>query len=83
MSNESWLSAVSLAGDGDDRVIGARSITATWHLSVSDQVAPRKRLSRRALMETQLPSSFGQLPKGHAKRVTLERPAGGANYSRL
>jgi hypothetical protein len=38
MSNESWLSAVSLAGDGDDRVIGARSITATWQLSVSDQV---------------------------------------------
>jgi len=54
MSNESWLSAVSLAGDGDDRVIGARSITATWHLSVSDQVAPRKRLSRRALMENRL-----------------------------
>jgi len=55
MSNELWLSAASLGGDGGDRVIGARSISG--HLAAFRQrsgLAPRKRLSRRALMEKRL-----------------------------
>jgi len=70
MSNESWLSAVSLAGDGDDRVIGARSITATWQLSVSDQVVLSSQTCQSAC------------PDGNAVAIQLRSAAKGTREAR-